>query len=140
MQFYQWLVPVLSLFFIYRLISQDKNNKRLLVGTLLWVLFWVFIALLGIFPDFISFSIADYLGFKDNINAVIFVALGFLFLMTYYQSATIENLENQLTDLVRKMAMDKQKELEKQKEESEKATAKDKGQDDPNITRKQTVN
>lgn len=139
MQFYQWLVPILSLFFIYRLISQYKNNKRLLVGTLLWVFFWVVVALLGIFPDFISFGIADYLGFKDNINAVIFVALGFLFLMTYYQSATIENLENQLTNLVRKMAMDKQKELEELKEESSKSENKDKEQDDPNITRKQTV-
>jgi len=139
MQFYQWLVPILSLFFIYRLISQYKNNKRLLVGTLLWVFFWVVVALLGIFPDIISFGIADYLGFKDNINAVIFVALGFLFLMTYYQSSTIENLENQLTNLVRKMAMDKQKELEEQKEQSSKANAEDKGHDDPNITRKQTV-
>ena len=110
MQFYQWLVPVISIFFIYRLFSQYRANKRLLVGTILWTIFWVTVALLGLFPDFISFSIAEYLGFMNNINAVIFVALGFLFLMTYYQSSTIESLERQMTDLVRKIAIEKQEE------------------------------
>lgn len=115
MHFYQWLVPVISLFFIYRLLSQYKANKRLLIGTILWIIFWVAVALLGLFPDFISFGIAEYLGFMDNINAVIFVALGFLFLMTYYQSSTIENLEKQMTELVRKIAMEKQEEEEQRK-------------------------
>ncbi len=112
MLFYQWLVPILSLFFIYRLVSQYKANKRLLVGTLLWSLFWVAIAFLGLFPDLISLGIAESLGFKDNINAVIFVALGFLFLMTYYQSSTIEGLEKQMTELVRKLALERQKKKE----------------------------
>ena len=115
MEFYQWLVPIISLFFIYRIISQFKSNKRLLIGTLLWVGFWILIALLGVFPDFVSFRIAESLGFEDHINAVIFVALGFLFLMTYYQSSTIENLEKQMTELVRKMALEKQEELEKER-------------------------
>jgi hypothetical protein len=128
MHFYQWLVPILSLFFIYRLISQYKSNKRLLTGTLLWVFFWVVIAFLGLFPDFISFVIAEYLGFKSNINAVIFVALGFLFLMSYYQSATIENLERKVTNLVRKLAFEKQEkeELERALKKKKESTSKEK--------------
>lgn len=51
---------------------------------------------------------AESLGFRSNINAVIFVALGFLFLMTYNQSTTIERLEKQITTLVRKVALEKQ--------------------------------
>jgi hypothetical protein len=115
MHFYQWLVPVLSLFFIYKLVGQYKRNKRLLIGTILWTIFWLLVALLGIFPDFISFNLAEYLGFKDNINAVIFVALGFLFVLNYYQSTTIENLEKQMTELVRKLSIDKQEEEESNK-------------------------
>lgn len=128
MHFYQWLVPILSLFFIYRLISQYKSNKRLLTGTLLWVFFWVVIAFLGLFPDFISFGIAESLGFKSNINAVIFVALGFLFLMSYYQSATIENLERKVTNLVRKLAFEKQEkeELERALKKKKESTSKEK--------------
>ncbi|MBT8233162.1 MAG: DUF2304 domain-containing protein [Saprospiraceae bacterium] len=109
MNIYQWLVPILSLFFIYRIILQFKANKRLLIGTLFWVTFWIFIAFLSVFPDFVSSVLKDWFGFKDHINAVIFVALGFLFLITYYQSSTIENLEKQMTELIRKLALEKQK-------------------------------
>ncbi len=66
-------------------------------------------------PDTISFSIAESLGLKSNINAVIFVWLGFLFIMTYYQSSTIERLERQMTELVRKVALEKQAKLDLQK-------------------------
>lgn len=112
-EIYQWLVPLIALFFMYRILVQFKNSKRLLVGTILWMAFWIIISLLAIIPDLVSFSIAETLGFKSNINAVIFVALGFLFLMTYYQSSTIERLEKQMTDLIRKIALEKQEEIEK---------------------------
>ena len=77
-------------------------------------------------PDPISFSIAESLGLKSNINAVIFVWLGFLFIMTYYQSSTIERLERQVTELVRKVALEKQgkQDLEKELEERIRAEVK----------------
>lgn len=74
-------------------------------------------------PDAISFSIAESLGLKSNINAVIFVWLGFLFIMTYYQSTTIERLEKQMTELIRKVALEKQAKLDVEKE-LEKANSK----------------
>lgn len=117
MHFYQWLVPLISLFFIYRIILQFKANRRLLLGTVLWVSFWIVVAILGVFPDFVSNNVASWFGFANNINAIIFVALGFLFLISYHQSSTIEGLEKQLTELVRKLALEEQKvkELKKRK-------------------------
>lgn len=72
--------------------------------------------MLCIIPHAFSTSLAGSLGFKNNINAVIFVALGFLFLIVYNQSSTIESLEKQITALVRKTALEKQeiKDLHKQ--------------------------
>ena len=72
---------------------------------------------LAMFPDLISLSIAESLGIKSNINAVIFAWLGFLFIITYYQSSTIEKLEKQMTELVRKVALEKQEKLEKLEKE-----------------------
>lgn len=108
------MVPLIGIFFIYRIVSGFKANRRLLIGTVLWSAFWVTVSLLAVFPDLISFSIAESLGIKSNINAVIFAWLGFLFVMSYYQSTTIERMEKQMTELVRKMALEKQekKELE----------------------------
>ena len=85
------------------------------MSTVVWVSFWLVIILLSIKPGFISNSLAGSLGFKDNINAVIFVALGFLFVMTYTQSSTIERLERQITTLVRKVALEKQEKQNLQK-------------------------
>ena len=120
-EIYQWLVPLIALFFMYRIFIQFRNNKRLLTGTIVWIIFWITISILAIIPDLVSFSIAETVGFKSNINAVIFVALGFLFLMTYYQSSTIERLEKQITELVRKIALEKQEQLDNEKQEENEA-------------------
>ena len=115
MQIYQWLGPIIALFFIYRIISQFRANRRLLLGTIIWVSFWTIIVLLCLIPGKFSRYLADWFGFASNINAVIFVALGFLFLMTYNQSTTIERLEKQITTLVRKVALEKQEKQNLQK-------------------------
>ena len=119
-------MPLIAIFFIWRIISQFRANRRLLIGTVIWVSFWVILGLLAMLPDPISFSIAESLGLKSNINAVIFVWLGFLFIMTYYQSSTIERLERQVTELVRKVALEKQgkQDLEKELEERIRAEVK----------------
>ncbi len=75
------------------------------------------VSILAIKPDFISSNLANSLGFKSNINAVIFVALGFLFIMTYYQSSIIDLLEKQMTELVRKLALEKQREIDDLREQ-----------------------
>lgn len=75
------------------------------------------VSILAIKPDFISENLASSLGFKSNINAVIFVALGFLFIMTYYQSSMIDLIEKQMTELVRKIALEKQREIDDLKDQ-----------------------
>ncbi|MDH3649381.1 MAG: DUF2304 domain-containing protein, partial [Saprospiraceae bacterium] len=89
------------------------NQKRILGSMIIWLLFWSIVCILAIIPDSISFKIAEVLGFKSNINAVIFVALGFLFIFMFYMNATLEKLEKQVTDTIRKLAMENQKLKEK---------------------------
>lgn len=129
-EIYQWLGPIIALFFIYRIISQFRANRRLLLGTVIWVAFWAVVIVLSVIPDLLSNYISGTLGFKNNINAVIFVALGFLFVMTYNQSSTIERLEKQITHLVRSVALEKQEkkdllnQIEKQTQSLTKQKAK----------------
>lgn len=126
LKFYQWLGPLIAIFFIYRIVTQFRNNRRLLLGTLLWVAFWFVIAILSIQPDIISIGLAESLGFASNINAVIFVALAFLFIMTYYQSSTIDLLEKQMTELVRRIALEKQDEIDRLKDQLDQEKSKTK--------------
>jgi hypothetical protein len=123
LEFYQWLVPLVALIYIVRIALQYRNRKRLLGSTILWSAFWLLIAILAILPDIISVNIARFLGFKSNINAVIFVAIGFLFVLMIYLTATVERLEKQVTGVVRELAIENQllkeslREGEKKKDE-----------------------
>lgn len=109
MEFYQWLVPLIAFFYIYRIVRQYRKHKRLFSSMMIWLLFWVTISILAIVPDLVSTNIADLLGFKSNINAVIFVALGFLYLFMFYVTAIVEKLEKQMTEVVRELALENQK-------------------------------
>jgi len=106
-ELYQWIVPLVALFYIVRLVNQYKVKKRLIKGTIFWFLFWFGVSILAIIPDDISIGVAKMFGIKDNVNAVIFVALGFQFLFLYYLSNTVERLERKVTELVRKIAIEK---------------------------------
>ncbi len=106
-ELYQWIVPLVALFYIVRLVNQYKVKKRLIKGTIFWFLFWIVVSVLAIIPDDISIGVAKMFGIKDNVNAVIFVALGFQFLFLYYLSNTVERLERKVTELVRKIAIEK---------------------------------
>ena len=106
MEFYQWLVPCLAVFYIVRGYILYKNRKRLIQSTLFWFVFWIMATLLAIIPNKVSTSIANLLGFADNVNAVIFVALGFLFLFVNWLTYVVEKLERQITELVRNIALE----------------------------------
>lgn len=108
MEFYQWLAPLVALFFLIRVIRQYLRKHRLFVSTLIWTGFWMGAGLLGMFPNVLSFNIAKILGFQNNINAIIFLSLAFLFILTYYATSMFEKLETQMTELVRKMAIENQ--------------------------------
>jgi len=116
LEIYQWLVPLISIFFITRTIIQFYRKRRTVSSTIIWLVFWGILILLAIIPNELSINLAKILGIKSNINAIFFVALGLIFLFIFYLSAIVEKLEIQLTELVRKQAIDKQKMNELKKE------------------------
>ncbi len=121
-EIYQWLVPIIGVYFIIRTFRQYTRKKRSVRNAIIWMIFWSGAILLAIIPNEISFKIADLFGIKSNVNAIIFAALGALFVFVFYLSSTIEKLEGQVTDLVRRIALEQQEtqKLKKQiKEQSD---------------------
>lgn len=112
LEIYQWLGPILSIFYILRTFRQYTLGKSSPRNTVVWIIFWFGVALLCIMPNKIADSLAEGLGFRDRPNAIIFVALGLLFLMVFYLSAALNRVENQLTDLVRKIALTEARQIE----------------------------
>jgi len=107
LKIYQWLVPLIAILFIYRTIRQYQAHRRSIRGTIIWICFWVALIVLSVMPDALSSRVAEALGFKSNINAVIFVGMGFLFLIVFYLSDTLHDMERKLTELVRALAIER---------------------------------
>lgn len=89
-----------------------------------WILFWLAITLMAIIPNPVSMKIASILGFRSNVTAVIFVSIALLFLFVFYLSSTIEKLEHQMTDLVRKIALDEKNKIEAEEKQQPKIPLK----------------
>lgn len=123
LEIYQWLVPLVCVFFLIRTSLQYSRKKRTVTSTIIWLFFWIIIMILAIIPNEIAKSTSNLLGFKSLPNAVIFVALGLAFLFIYHLSASIERLEMRITELIRKQAIeskalaDKQAELKELKDQ-----------------------
>ena len=107
LEIYQWLAPLIAIYYIIRTFRQYKKGKYSPRNTVIWIIFWFSLMLLALVPDTVANSLAHGLGFKDHINALIFVALGILFLMIFYLSAAINRVENKMTELVRRIALER---------------------------------
>ncbi len=76
---FQIIIPILSVIFIlwqlWRIYTFKTKWKSVWPGAL----FAVFISIIALFPDFTTNWLAKTLDFKSNVNAIIFVLIGFLF-------------------------------------------------------------
>jgi len=116
-EIYQFIAPALALYYIYRVAVELRVRKKFLFTNIVWLGFWSLIAVLGIVPHELSTRIAGWLGFASNINAIIFIALAFVIILSFYLSNKLDNLERKITELVRQLALDESKirELERKR-------------------------
>lgn len=117
MEIYQFIAPAIAVYYLVRIFSNLKNSRNFLFTSIMWMTFWLLITFLSITPHELSTRLANMLGFKSNINTIIFIVLGFLIVLAYYLSSKTDKLETQVTNLVRQLALDERriKELEAEK-------------------------
>lgn len=106
MEIYQFIAPAIAVYYIVRIADNLRTNRKFLFTSFLWLAFWSLITALSITPHEFSTKLASLLGFKSNINTIIFIALGFLIVLSFYLSSRTEKLEKQVTQLVRQIALD----------------------------------
>ena len=108
-RYFQIIIPIFSMIFIIRQFIAYKKNILNIYETLTITLFWIAITCLALFPDFFADIIANIFGIKDNINALIFFALGLLFYFQLQMYKIIKKQDQLITELTRKIALDNQK-------------------------------
>ncbi len=102
---FQILVPLVTLGFAITLILRYKKGEAAIGELVLGLIFWVAITLISIFPDFISVNLAKALGFKSNINAILFFCIGLLFYWQFKLFSLIRKQDRTITQLIRELAL-----------------------------------
>ena len=105
METYQILVPLIALLFLGVSIAQHVRGKNTTTELLFWIVFWILVIVLALFPDFVTTYVAKLLGIKSNVNAIIFLAIGILFFLQLRMYYIIKRQSVLITDLVRKIAL-----------------------------------
>jgi len=110
LRYFQIIVPILSLLLIWRQWMTYRKAKSSIYETVLISIFWLTVMVFAFFPDFISEGIAKLFGIKDNVNAIIFFALGLLFYFQFQLYKILKRQDEYLTELTRKIALKEKKE------------------------------
>ena len=103
----QIIALTLIILFIWRLFSQKKKNQINKNEFILWLSFWIIGALAIIFIRQID-SLVGHLGFSGTgINFLLYLAILVLFYLVFKLRLTIAKMDKNLTEIVRKIALDK---------------------------------
>ena len=106
-RYFQIIIPLVALALVLQQFLRYWKSRSGIFETVLISVFWMGILVFSLLPDFFSRIIAKTFGIKDNINAIIFFALGLVF---YFQLQLFKMLKRQdetLTEIARKIALDK---------------------------------
>jgi len=108
------IAPLIAIYYIVTIIKELRLRRKFILSSGIWMMFWVVITVLAIAPDAVSGKIARFFGFRSNVSAALFMVSGFLVVICFYLSSRVVQLERQLTQLVRKLALS-----EREKEDQE---------------------
>jgi small membrane protein len=99
----QILILVFALFAVVRAVMQFKNGALTIAWLFFWILFWAAAGFVAIMPQTTD-VVAAFFGVGRGADAVIYIALILLFLLVFRMYVHIEEVEGELTQLVRKLA------------------------------------
>ena len=106
---YQMVVPVISIAGTALTIRKYLKGNNTLFETFLWSGLWIFIALVALFPNKTTLFLSKTIGIKDHINAIIFIGLAISFFLIFQMFNTIKKMDRQITELIRKIAIDRER-------------------------------
>jgi len=101
----QILIAVFALFAIARAVSQYKQGRVPRTWLAFWVFFWLGAAIVAVLP-WTTEVLARVLGVGRGVDAVMYVSLVVLFYLVFRLFVKVEDVERQITKLVRKVALE----------------------------------
>ena len=101
---YQIIVPLVSALLVFYAWSLWMRQKKTLWEVMLWTIFWGATAVIAVYPTVLSyFTLVT--GIKSEVNALAVISIGILFFAVFYLIIRIEEMEQRITRVVRKVSL-----------------------------------
>ena len=102
----QILLVCFSLFAFSRALLRFRRGDLPLFHLVLWFVFWAGVVVVALRPETTS-ALASMLGVGRGADVVVYLALALLFYLVFRMFGKIEDLERQITRVVRAAALEK---------------------------------
>jgi hypothetical protein len=103
-ELYQIIAILLGLIAILYSILRFRDGKMSLGMLLAWILIWVIIIIISLYPNDTNY-LASYSGIGRGLDFVLILGILVSFYLIFKMYNKIENIEEELTDLVRELAI-----------------------------------
>ncbi|MBI4135628.1 DUF2304 family protein [Candidatus Uhrbacteria bacterium] len=100
----QILVTALAVFALFGVVRRFKTGAVSKSGLIIWILLWAAAGALVWVPQATN-RLAGFLGVGRGADAVFYIAIVLLFYLLFRVHGRIEQLEHQLNELVKKIAL-----------------------------------
>jgi len=102
------IMIVFALFAFAAVVFRTKKGDITKGEFLFWSIIWIGVIIVALIPSFAS-ALADLFGIGRGVDVLIYVAILILFYLAFRIYVKIEKLEQEITALVRKLALSKKK-------------------------------
>ncbi len=103
-ELYQIIAIILGLIAILYSILRFRDGKMSVGMLLAWILIWVIIIIISLYPNDTNY-LASYSGIGRGLDFVLILGILVSFYLIFKMYNKIENIEEELTDLVRELAI-----------------------------------
>ncbi len=105
MSIIQIFIVAFSLFAIVRTLRQFRRGKLTIAFLFLWILFWIAVGVVVMMPQTTN-TLAHFVGVGRGVDVIMYVSILVLFYALFRMVVRIEEVEREITKLVRRLAID----------------------------------
>ena len=104
---YQILVAIVAILAIFLVFDRFRRKRTSIPTFLMWVVLWVLIAIFAIMPE-TSNVLAKIIGIGRGLDLILIFAIIGSYYLIFRVYLKLEKIEQDITELVRKISMDKE--------------------------------
>ena len=104
LELYQIIAILLGLIAIIYSILRFRDGKMSLGMLLAWIIIWLIVIIISLYPNDTNY-LASYSGIGRGLDFVLILGILISFYLIFKMYNKIENIEEELTDLVRELAI-----------------------------------